>query len=327
MSIIEEAVRKNAERNRQAIGTEPPRGQARLRRVPAAPVDTSHAERFQPIALDKAALHDSFVLPQLQDAGALRAYKILRTRVLRRLEANQWHSFAVTGVTVGEGKTLTAINLAIALAQDPSTWVALIDLDLQRPRVAEYLGMRSVRGEKGLSDYLQGNASFENIVYAPDIERLAVIPNFSPMVNSSELLTSTRMAELMNKMDRKLMDECLQAIADGNEKDAELIRQQLFTFEDLTRLTEASLVAVFDQIAADVVVRALNGVPKPMQEQILQAVPSRARRAIEADLFDGPPVKPREAMKAQRAIADIALEMVERGIIELNRDEADEDDV
>jgi capsular exopolysaccharide synthesis family protein len=196
------AERKNAERtSRNAAPSDPTRGQARLRRVPSAPVDTSHAERFQPIALDKAALHDSLVLPQLQDAGALRAYKILRTRVLRRLEANQWHSFAVTGVTVGEGKTLTAINLAIALAQDPSTWVALIDLDLQRPRVAEYLGMRNGRGEKGLSDYLNGNASFENIVYSPDIERLAVIPNFSPVANSSEMLSSTRMAELMQALD------------------------------------------------------------------------------------------------------------------------------
>jgi protein-tyrosine kinase len=200
MSIIEEAVRKNAERNRQSA-TDSVRGQARLRRVPAAPVDTSHAQRFQPVALDKAALHDNFVLPQLQDAGALRAYKILRTRVLRRLDANQWHSFAVTGVTAGEGKTLTAVNLAIALAQDANTWVALIDLDLQRPRVAEYLGMRSVRGEKGLSDYLQGNATFENIVYSPDIERLVVIPNFSPMLNASELLTSPRMTELMQSLE------------------------------------------------------------------------------------------------------------------------------
>ena len=207
MSIIEEAVRKNAERknaertNRHAAPADPTRSQARLRRVPAAPVDTSHAERFQPIALDKAAMHDSLVLPQLQDAGALRAYKILRTRVLRRLETNQWRSLAVTGVSVGEGKTLTAINLAIALAQDPSTWVALIDLDLQRPRVAEYLGLRSVHGEKGLSDYLHGNASFENIVYAPDIERLLVIPNFSPIVNSSEMLSSSRMGELMQALD------------------------------------------------------------------------------------------------------------------------------
>lgn len=200
MSIIEEAVRKNAERHRQSP-PDPLRPQTRLRRVPAAPVDTSHALRFQPITLDKAALHDNLILPQLQDPGALRAYKILRTRVLRRLEANQWHSFALTGVTAGEGKTLTAVNLAIALAQDVNTWVALVDLDLQRPRVAEYLGMRSTHGEKGLGDYLQGNATFENIVYQPDIERLAVIPNFTPMLNSSETLTSPRMAELMQALE------------------------------------------------------------------------------------------------------------------------------
>jgi flagellar motor switch protein FliG len=140
----------------------------------------------------------------------------------------------------------------------------------------------------------------------------------------SDVSPHTRMADLMNKMDRKLMDECLQAIGVHNEKDAELIRQQLFTFEDLARLTEVALVTVFDQIASDVVVKALHGVPQSMQMQILEAVPSRARRAIEADLTDGPPVKPREAMKAQRAIANVALEMVERGIIELNRSEADE---
>lgn len=201
MSIIEEAVRKNAERHRLATANDPARTQSRLRRVPTASVDTSHAQRFQPITLDKAALHDALVLPQLQDAGALRAYKILRTRVLRRLEANQWHSFALTGVTAGEGKTLTAINLAIALAQDTSTWVALIDLDLQRPRIADYLGMRNTRGERGLSEYLLGNASFENIVYQPEIERLAVIPNFTPLQNSSEMLTSSRMVELMQALE------------------------------------------------------------------------------------------------------------------------------
>ena len=202
MSIIEEAVRKNAERQNRQAATDPPRGQARLRRVPTAPVDTSHAQRFQPVTLDKAALHDNFILPQLQDAGALRAYKILRTRVLRRLEANQWRSFALTGVTAGEGKTLTAINLAIALAQDVNTWVALVDLDLQRPRVAEYLGLRSTHGEKGLSDYLQGDATFENIVYAPsDIERLAIIPNFTPLLNASVTLTSPRMGELMQALE------------------------------------------------------------------------------------------------------------------------------
>lgn len=201
MSIIEEAVRRSAERQSREAGTDRSRSASRLKRVPAMPVDTGHARRFQPVTLDPAALHDARVLPQVDDAGALRAYKILRTRVLRRLEANQWHSFAVTGVTAGEGKTLTAINLAIALAQDVSTWVALIDLDLQRPRIAEYLGLKNKHGEKGLSDYLLGNASFENVIYCPEIERLAVLPNFQPVTNSSELLTSPRMVELMQALE------------------------------------------------------------------------------------------------------------------------------
>jgi protein-tyrosine kinase len=202
MSIIEEAVRKNAERhNRQPPGPDHTRSQPRLKRVPAPVADTSQARRFQPTTLDPAVLHDTRVFPQLDDAGALRAYKILRTRVLRRLEANQWHSFAITGVTAGEGKTLTAINLAIALAQDVSTWVALVDLDLQRPRVADYLGMKNHHGEKGLSDYLHGNASFENVVYCPDIERLAVVPNFEAIEHSSELLTSPRMLEFMQSLE------------------------------------------------------------------------------------------------------------------------------
>jgi capsular exopolysaccharide synthesis family protein len=201
MSIIEEAVRRSAERQSREAGTDRSKSAPRLKRVPATPVDTGHARRFQPVTLDPAALHDARVLPQVDDAGALRAYKILRTRVLRRLEANQWHSFAITGVTAGEGKTLTAINLAIALAQDVSTWVALVDLDLQRPRIAEYLGLKNRHGEKGLSDYLLGNASFENVIYCPEIERLAVLPNFQPVTNSSELLTSPRMVELMQALE------------------------------------------------------------------------------------------------------------------------------
>ena len=132
----------------------------------------------------------------------MRAYKILRTRVLRRLEANQWHSFAVTGVTAGEGKTLTAINLAMALAQDSNTWVFLVDLDLQRPKVADYLGMRNGHGERGLTDFLLGDATFEQIIYSPaSIDRLAVIPNFQSVANASDLLTSPRMEELLHALE------------------------------------------------------------------------------------------------------------------------------
>jgi protein-tyrosine kinase len=201
MSIIEEAVRKTAERlNRRPPPTESPIRQSRSRRPPPV-ADTSNVRRFQSIALDTEVMERNCVLPQIADEAALRAYKILRTRVLRRLETNNWHTFAVTGVTAGEGKTLTAINLAMALAQDVSTWVFLVDLDLHRPRVGEYLGLGGSRTQRGLSDYLLGEASLESVTYSPGMERLAVIPNFQPVPNSSDLLTSPRMQDLMRELE------------------------------------------------------------------------------------------------------------------------------
>jgi capsular exopolysaccharide synthesis family protein len=207
MSIIEEAVRKTAERQQRPTPPEQPAagGRARLRRVQPTSVDTSNARRFQPVTLDRAVMEENNVLPQVTDPGALRAYKILRTRMLRRLEANQWHSFAITGATAGEGKTLTSINLAMTLAQDSNTWVFLVDLDLQRPKVADYLGLTNSHGERGLTDYLLGDATFEQITYSPaSMERLAVIPNFQAVANASDLLTSPRMGELVQSLEAEM---------------------------------------------------------------------------------------------------------------------------
>ncbi|AHB48701.1 flagellar motor switch protein FliG [Hyphomicrobium nitrativorans NL23] len=142
----------------------------------------------------------------------------------------------------------------------------------------------------------------------------------------SDLSPHTRVAQVINKMDRKVMDECLQAIASSNEKDAELIRQQLFTFDDLGKLAPAALVTVLDTVSPDVVVKALYGIAKAFREQILQAVPSRSRRAIEAEIEGGPTPSTRNAVKAQRVIADIALELIERGVIEVGGEDAEDDE-
>jgi flagellar motor switch protein FliG len=141
----------------------------------------------------------------------------------------------------------------------------------------------------------------------------------------TDVPTHTRVAEVINKMDRKLMEECLQAIASYSDKEAELIRQQLFTFDDLARLTPPSLVTVFDSINPEIVIKALYGISNHFQELLLEAIPARARRGIVVELAEGPQIKPREVMKAQRAIADVALELIEKGIIELaSEQEAEE---
>jgi Mrp family chromosome partitioning ATPase len=198
VSLIENAIRRAkqlaaAARTEEELPELPPRPRKppRQRIRVAAPVEPGRSFR-QSIA-DPTPMERHGVLPQIRDETAERSYKILRTRVQQRLEASTWHSIAVTAAAAGDGKTLTAINLAIALARDLSTWVFLVDLDLQRPQVGPYLGMQF---DKGLSDFLAGEASFEEIVYEPGVERLAVIPNGRALEQSSELLGSPRMFEL-----------------------------------------------------------------------------------------------------------------------------------
>lgn len=205
MSIIEEAVKRAAEHGvRMPFDTVAPLMPAphhpisRSRRPVQAPIDLSQARSFKSVAMDTRALERNCILPRVTDRAALRAFKILRTRVLRRMETNHWTSLAVTGIVPGEGKTLNAVNLAMALAQDMHTWVFLVDLDLQRPQIAHSMGLDV---PLGLGDYLLGEATLDEIVYDPGWPRLAVIPNNRPL--SSEYLTSQPMLELMHALEKE----------------------------------------------------------------------------------------------------------------------------
>lgn len=157
----------------------------------------SSTRKFPLVATDAETMERYGVLLQVSDKSTERAYKILRTRVLQRMHANKWYSCGISAAAPGEGKTLTAINLALAMAQDVNTNVFLLDLDLHRASVAKYLGMKA---GLGVSDYLVGRASFDQIVYEIGVERLAVIPNFNAVEGASELLRSPRMSELLQEI-------------------------------------------------------------------------------------------------------------------------------
>jgi protein-tyrosine kinase len=199
MSLIESAI----QRARNAAGRDPARqpGQpGQQRRVPqGAPSNVGNvpARQYPPCRPDRAIMERNCILPMVTDQSALRAYKILRTRVLQRMTSKQWHGLAITGVDSGQGKTLTAINLAIALAQDPNTSVFLVDLDLQRPKIGEYMGLNFA---KGLGEYLLGEASMEEIFYSPGIDRLTIVPNSRIFEHSSDLLSGQRMLELVQRL-------------------------------------------------------------------------------------------------------------------------------
>lgn len=205
MSLIEEVMRRSVHERTAAMPgtTAMPGNLMSAQRVARPLVSTPPPEsvppvQYRPAPVDPEALERNRVLLRVRDVGISRAYKILRTRVLHRLTANNWYTLGITGTSAGEGKSLTAVNLALALAQDVNTSVFLVDLDLQRPQLGAYLGMSY---EYGLTDYLTGQADLEQIIYDIGVKRLAVIPNASSVENSSELLRSPRMAEFVNALE------------------------------------------------------------------------------------------------------------------------------
>lgn len=135
------------------------------------------------------------IMPSIEDKSAIAAYKVLRTRVLQRLRSNGWNNFIVTAADAGEGKTLTASNLAMSISRDVNQSVFLVDLDLQRPSIAKYFGLDVTLG---IGEYLKGEADIEDILYRPEsMERIVIIPCGGPLENASELIGSPRMKQLM----------------------------------------------------------------------------------------------------------------------------------
>jgi len=149
------------------------------------------------LPVDPRVLLENRVITSGESNAAAIAYKMLRTQVLKRMREHGWNTLALTGVGPGEGKTLTAINLAINLASEVNYTVLLVDLDLKRPSIHTYFGMTP---ERGLSDYLLDGAPLEQILINPSVDGLVILPNSKPIQNSSEMLSSSRMGKLVEEL-------------------------------------------------------------------------------------------------------------------------------
>ena len=132
----------------------------------------------------------------LQPAG--HAYRMLRTQVLQRARSHGLNTLGVVSAVNGEGKTLTAVNLALSLAAEPNQTVLLLDLDLRRPAVARTLGLAA---ERGLESWFGGDEPTKNVCYGIEgIERFHVLPTMSPVSGSSEVLAGVATRRLFNEL-------------------------------------------------------------------------------------------------------------------------------
>lgn len=126
-----------------------------------------------------------------------------------------------------------------------------------------------------------------------------------------------KVADIINKFDKQDMEAVLESLHQHKPKEAKIVKGLLFTFDDIAKLTDNARLALLTDIPPERLIIALRGADQGLREIILSAVPLRTRRIIEQELAStgSPPHK--EIQKARRAIADLALEMAERGMIEL----------
>lgn len=166
------------------------RGEADLRRVTDSPV-------LGVISFDQDALKKPLLTQATPQSPRAESFRQLRTNLQFANVSGEAKSILVTSSLPGEGKSTTATNLAIALAQAGQS-VCLVDADLRRPMINDYLGLdRSA----GLTTALVGVAEVNDLLQPWGSDNLYILTSGQIPPNPSELLGSSLMKELLVRLE------------------------------------------------------------------------------------------------------------------------------
>jgi len=215
MDRIKKALDKSRTRKRQ--GDLPPAPLHVAAREDQAFEDIEYTQSRR-VDVPQAALSEKRLIAGNRADPRATGFRILRTKVLQTMRENDWTSIAVTGPTSGIGKTLVAINLAISISREVNQTVLLVDADLRHPSIHQYFDFSP---DFGLLDYLRGDAELKNLFVNPVFKRLVLIPGRGSTGESSELLSSPRMINLVkdlkNRYDSRIIVFDLPALLDTDD--------------------------------------------------------------------------------------------------------------
>lgn len=137
---------------------------------------------------------DNLITARQQRSPIAEAYRVLRTNLRFSGIENPSGALLITSATPGEGKTTTAANLAVTLAQAGKR-VVLVDTDLRRPTLHTFFGLKN---DVGLSNlFLDEAAHLDEVMQTVDVKGLRVITSGPPPPNPAEILESKLMTEIM----------------------------------------------------------------------------------------------------------------------------------
>lgn len=166
------------------------RGEADFRRISDAPV-------LGAIAFDQDAVKKPLLTQTRAQSPRAESFRQLRTNLQFANVTGQAKSILMSSSLPGEGKSTTATNLALALAQAGQT-VCLIDADLRRPMVSEYLGLDR---NAGLTTALVGQADVMDLLQPWGVDPLYVLTSGQIPPNPSELLGSKQMRLILERLE------------------------------------------------------------------------------------------------------------------------------
>lgn len=166
------------------------RSEASLENITDAPV-------LGGIAFDSGAMKEPLLTQTGHQSPRAESFRQIRTNLQFAKVNSTSKTMLVTSSLPGEGKSTTATNMAIAMAQDGQR-VALVDADLRRPMVAEYLGLE---GKAGLTTALVGTARVTDLLQPWGDQELYVLTSGQVPPNPSELLGSSAMDGIIRELE------------------------------------------------------------------------------------------------------------------------------
>jgi Mrp family chromosome partitioning ATPase len=133
-------------------------------------------------------------------------FDMVRTQVLQSMDVKNWRFLGITSPTSGCGKTVTAINLALSIGRQRS--VLLLDLDLHKPQVASYLGLKP---KDGVLSVLENRSPLPDAIVDVSVGdcQMMVLPTESPTSRSSDRMASRAMNELLEQIKREFQSQII----------------------------------------------------------------------------------------------------------------------
>ncbi|NOQ51768.1 MAG: polysaccharide biosynthesis tyrosine autokinase [Desulfuromonadaceae bacterium] len=206
MSRIQDALNKTASRRKSPVESAAEINRTAAQKNKATPELQLPEKQFSKLLDVPPIKVDHLLLATARDekTEVVEEYNKLRSTVIALTKGEKFsNTLMVTSTVSEEGKSMTALNLAISLAKEHDHTVLLVDTDLRRPSVHKFLG---IKPEVGLVHCLRDNLPIEKALIKTGIGKLVVLPAGEAVNDPVDILSSNRMKEIIRELRERYAD-------------------------------------------------------------------------------------------------------------------------